>query len=392
MAAAVLSLSACEASSVDTPPEMRAPDLATPADGPVDAAMEPTGFLGVPESQFESWRYRAIGGYACGDGSTGGVLVNLTKKSRRLLVFLDGRGACWDADGCIGPTPTAFLGPVDDGMVQKWFGTHAFPGDLRAGVFDRTDATNPFRDDNFVYLVDCGGDAFLGANLWPYMLGNGKSATVFHFGYQNVAVALGQLTAAFADTPRLVLAGAGTGGIGALGNYWQVATAFAAVKGPLPILVDDAGPVFSATWLSTATQATFQDAWGIVATVDSYCPACAPKMGTGYVEMWRAVALARPGMRGAFVSSSGDAEMVRLYSRLDGDPMFDAPKFRLALDETGHAFDAAEAALAPARLRYFYYPGAAHGALATAPLSTTPGFADFLAKELADDPAWKSVF
>src|SRR5215468_7682801 len=61
-----------------------------------------TGFGGHPPlgqpltAPSEQWTWVDFPNTACGNGMPTGLAVNLTTKSSRVLVYLEGGGACWD--------------------------------------------------------------------------------------------------------------------------------------------------------------------------------------------------------------------------------------------------------------------------------------------------------
>src|SRR6185369_15561531 len=98
----------------------------------------------IAAADLEKWVWITNPEMRCADDSPGGFAVNFTNRSRDLVVYLFGGGICYDLGSCradqsalrgLGADPLAFL-----------FG--AEHGGERVGIFDRTDASNPFRDSN----------------------------------------------------------------------------------------------------------------------------------------------------------------------------------------------------------------------------------------------------
>lgn len=85
----------------------------------------------------------------------------------RVLLFLQGGGACWDAITCSLPLYTA---------------TVSAPGS--SGILDPDNPDNPFRDWHMVYLPYCSADVFFG-NVDQNYLGR----TVHHRGFVNAEAA-----------------------------------------------------------------------------------------------------------------------------------------------------------------------------------------------------------
>ncbi|WP_437852784.1 hypothetical protein [Sorangium sp. So ce363] len=48
----------------------------------------------------ENWTWVPFSNAFCANGDAAGIGVNLTGKSKRVVVYLEGGGACWDEDTC----------------------------------------------------------------------------------------------------------------------------------------------------------------------------------------------------------------------------------------------------------------------------------------------------
>src|SRR5687768_4476054 len=88
------------------------------------------------------WEQVVPGGdCACADGSEWAFWVRDADPSK-VVFFLDGGGACWDATTC------AFT--TEDSTTYDW--NVAGQGPSEGGVFDTTTAENPFRDYTYVFV------------------------------------------------------------------------------------------------------------------------------------------------------------------------------------------------------------------------------------------------
>ncbi|MBX5484038.1 MAG: hypothetical protein IRZ16_19615 [Myxococcaceae bacterium] len=54
----------------------------------------------------ETWTFAPVADAHCANGTSTGMAVNLTDRSRRVLIFLAGEGACWEAAACAAGTAT----------------------------------------------------------------------------------------------------------------------------------------------------------------------------------------------------------------------------------------------------------------------------------------------
>jgi hypothetical protein len=136
--------------------------------------------------------------------------------------------------------------------------------------------------------------------------------------------------------------------------------------------------------LSTKAQGTIRAGWGLDETVDPWCPACVTE---GLHAGHRALAELHPGLRSSIVCASSDVVVFGLYALLNGgtssleDGLLDLSAWIASYQDE----------VSPSRQREFLYAGDRHGAMVIAPLSATPGLAEFLAAQLNDDPAWATV-
>ncbi|HEY2736017.1 MAG TPA: hypothetical protein VGI70_18595, partial [Polyangiales bacterium] len=79
----------------------------------------------------DTWTWFDFDDSTCRDGSHAGVSVNLHASSKKVLIYLEGGGACFDASTCA-QNPADIAG-------QKA---------SSAGIFDRTNPDNPIADWN----------------------------------------------------------------------------------------------------------------------------------------------------------------------------------------------------------------------------------------------------
>ena len=103
-----------------------------------------------------TWTWVGFENAVCMDGSSTGIGVSINPESDRLLIVLEGGGACFDPVSCAGVAN-------QDGYGETKF-TRDTTGVLSRGIFDRDDETNPFRDFSFVYVPYCTGDVHGGVN------------------------------------------------------------------------------------------------------------------------------------------------------------------------------------------------------------------------------------
>src|SRR5262245_18435468 len=180
------------------------------------------------------WQWVDFPDTQCGHGGPTGIAVN-RGTSNRLLIYLEGGGACWSAQSC-GPTcnPQQQICAVhldyDAATWQQERSMFSAPGT----VFDRASTANPFRDDTWVFVPYCTGDFHTGSTLASY--------GIHHHGFANLRAILNRVGPTFCASDHVVLAGSSAGGFGAVLTYHLVKQTFANVRVDL---VDDSGPPMS---------------------------------------------------------------------------------------------------------------------------------------------------
>ena len=334
----------------------------------------------VPPEDLESWVWIPVPEMRCADDSPAGVGVNFTDKSDNLVIWFQGNGVCYDLKSC-----TLFQGLLvgmgDDPLSHLFWDQPSAP---YAGLFDRNEPTNPFRNDSFVVLPHCTLDGHSADKTSTYP----PLPTYHQRGYRNATVALERVAATFPGASRVVVAGFSAGAIGATANYHKIATTFEALGQPPPLLVADSGPLLPMPHLSSVAIREISAGWGLDDTIGPWCPACATE---GPNAVYRTIAELHPGMRGSVISSYADSVTTNLYRLLTYNiNLLDTRLLERGLRDFAARTAAEEAAVAPSRLRQLYFPGDRHGALVL-PLSSTPGLQPFLEAQLAGDPGWSSV-
>jgi hypothetical protein len=122
-----------------------------------------------------------------------------TGNPARLLIMLQGGGACWqDFYNC------TIL--VEDGQQE--------PPAPRQGIWDFDSKDNPFADYSIVYMPYCDGSTFSGDNVvedenFPF------GPVRFHRGLRNVSAGMDIAKASFPHASRITVAGSSAGGVGA---------------------------------------------------------------------------------------------------------------------------------------------------------------------------------
>jgi hypothetical protein len=243
------------------------------------------------------------------------------------------------------------------------------PALSRAWIFDRSSAANPFKDYNFVFVPYCTGDVHGGSHIAQY-----GTHTNRHVGYQNIAAFLRRLVPTFASADRILLAGASSGGHGAVINWRQTQEAFGHIRVDL---IDDSGPFLSLNSPAGLFESASRTNWNLDAAMPPECDSCSsnlPSLFDYYAGVY-------PDRRAAFLSYDADQPFAANYG-------ISQAQFTVALNEF------VQNRIAPhANFHSFIAAGSAHTFLTGPSPVVVNGVsvAQFLGQMLADDPAWVSV-
>jgi len=316
----------------------------------------------------ETWTWIPFDDAKCGDGSSVGLGVNLTSKSDRVLIYLEGGGACWSEFYCYFlQTATNFTGYSESDFVADTADTTSLakPG----GFFDRSAAENPFKDYSYVYVPYCTGDAHSGDNIATY-----GAHTAYHVGFRNMTIFLKRLADTFPQAGRIVLAGSSAGGLGATLNWWQAQQSFPGVRVDM---INDAGAVMPEDVLPmpNTTEQQQRVNWNLAATLPPGCTACA----TSFDVIFAFYASEFPSNRGALLSYTQDNVLPFFYS-------ISTSKFTQGLGELE-----AQQFAPTTTLKYFNEAGSGHELWFTPALTTNNvTVQQFVTQMVTDDLNWTS--
>ena len=233
-----------------------------------------------------TWQWFDVG-LCCRNGSNTGIGVRARPGASRLVIYLQGGGACFNTLTCIG-NPASYAGPFDSSR----------------GIFSDAES-NPVGDANFIFVPYCTGDVF-GGTREGVSLG-GSQDFVGRFNMQLVTnIARGH----FGEAERVLLTGSSAGGFGAAISYPVVADGFA------PTVVDlvlDASPVMADDdVLPPCLQQQWRELWGLV--MPEGCTDCTQENGDGMENAASYYASAYPDARFGLISRTGDSTIRSFYS------------------------------------------------------------------------------
>jgi hypothetical protein len=245
------------------------------------------------------WTWVPVPGAKCRNGSATGFGVRINPNSNKLFIYLEGGGACFNAISCVG-NPSSF----GSSNFSSWAS-----GGGTAGIFNTTNAANPVKDWNAVYIPYCTGDVHGGNLTGVNVPGNGPQNQAF-VGYANVGLYMARIVPTFPNVTEVLLTGASAGGFGALYNYDRVAQDFC----PTPVvLIDDSGPPMSDTYLAPCLQTRWRTIWGLNQTLPPDCPAAIGPNGGGIVNAVTCLGTKYAKERLGLISSNQDGTIAQFY-------------------------------------------------------------------------------
>lgn len=175
------------------PPSTPPPSSTVAASTTTDAPTTST----TPDYSNAAWtRVDAPSDCVCSDGSPYTYWIRKADPTK-VVFFMQGGGACFTAATCA-PGSGTYKATVTAGDDPSGFGS---------GIWDFSEARNPFADWSFVFVPYCTGDLHLGTATQQYS----PDVVVHHNGSINATTALDDLAAQFPAATQVVVAGESAG-------------------------------------------------------------------------------------------------------------------------------------------------------------------------------------
>jgi hypothetical protein len=323
------------------------PDAGDPTTASAAPSADGSG-LGTPPDE---WTWLDFPGSRCGNGTATGIAVNVHPGARRLVVFLEGGGACYSGQTC-------WVQPTAD-HIASGYGVQQLGSDpvLGLSIFDRDDADNPFADASYVLVPYCTGDLHAGNGVATYEV-NGQSTVTYHYGARNLDLYLRKLGGSFPAVDHVWLVGQSAGGFGTLFNQSFVARAF----GVRTDVIDDSGPGIGVSG--------YPPSWSV--RLPPGCQDCAVGLSPLFLHDRHAY----PQMRFAFLSFQVDTVLPGFYGVSQQDVVDSLRLYEQSFAELPNT-------------RSFVAPGAGHVVMGGAiDGSTRAALSAWLMQMVMDDPAW----
>lgn len=326
------------------------------------------------------WKWIDVPGSSCGYGQQTGFAVNVGTGSE-LLIYLEGGGVCWDEVTCeVGTSAVTLASFFTSGFDRKTFEK----GPPRSGIFDRSLASNPFKNSSIVYVPYCTGDFHSGSTTRWF---NTAQKTGHWSGRKNLDLFLEQVVPAFANASRVTLSGSSAGGFGSLINFGHVKELFGSKRVDL---ISDSGPML---W-NKAMVFTGLGTWNTAAALPAGCPECKSNLR----ELYHYYSVTYPDSRLAITSYDEDQVISLGYTLMPYPNFYDAM----------HDLTAGTLKSLP-NWRYFVAQGREHtmlyrlgtvsqphccnrllGMCFPKTCGTSMTLGDWLTHMETDDPSWKS--
>lgn len=253
-------------------------------------------------------------------------------KSKNLLVYFNGGGACWDDATCI-----ASLAPSNVPGARPSYNpsiNEANSPEVAGGIFDDNNKRNPFKDWSKVFIPYCSGDIHIGTGekLYSDVDGSvtgfpGAPVLVKHHGFDNFLAVREWLKQNVASDSRhgseqknrkiknLLVTGSSAGGYGATLNFpylqstFPEAEAFMLADGSQAVVTDgfieDAFSFDNAWNLEDALASIFLDTLGAY-TFDQF-----------NVQVYNVITAAYPNSRFAQYTTANDLVQVQFLKIMD---------------------------------------------------------------------------
>lgn len=343
--------------------------------GPCDA---PTGIeWGAPiEAPAGEWTFVEFPDARCMNDTPTGIGINPSATSDKLVIYMEGGGACFDPISCFAVAHQGGFGAADLTSIAEYYGDR--------GIFNRADPANPVADWSFVFIPYCTGDVHAGDNPSGY---GGRTQV----GYRNVGEYLERIVPTFDAVTQVLLTGSSAGGFGAAYNFDRVQRAFGCAE---VTLLDDAGPPMSDAYMRPCLQQLWRDTWNLDATLPADCVWCTGDDGGNLVSFAPYLAAKYPDRRFGLLSTMEDG-VIRGFFGYGYTASCNSPGNMPADEFRAGLLDLRDNVLGPyPHFRSYYMEGEAHTFLGRPLTDVSVGgvtLAEWIRQLVEDDPAWTDV-
>ncbi|HEY6562086.1 MAG TPA: pectin acetylesterase-family hydrolase [Polyangiaceae bacterium] len=277
---------------------------------PMGAALPATGTPLTPAPP-AGWTWYQIDGAMCRDGSPTGFYVRYNSASDKLLVYLEGGGACVSPGFCTynpanvnqvlagdGQTSVGSIGGAIAGRQQPY----------TTGMFDENNLTNPYRGWNKIYVPYCTGDVHFGSR--PNATLPGLAAPQQFVGYSNMQKFVARWVPTFqSKVNKVMLTGTSAGSFAAGLNYSLVQDSFGSVR--VDVIMDSGVP-FDNEYMPVCMQQKWRANWNLNASLPPDCTECRDPAGGNLLRLADFLIRKHPNTKLGVVSAVED-DIMRLF-------------------------------------------------------------------------------
>lgn len=150
-------------------------------------------------------------GFVSGNGTAYHGGIRIGKDPKKLIVFFNGGGVCYDEYSVSRPS-NAFTGHIADTYYSndgEWIGDYFLSNGMSACRSD-----NPFSDWSVIHILYCNGDFHCGDGEFPYTALDGSSRIMPFHGYRNAMAVIEMAKKWLPEPEQLLIAGSSAGGFG----------------------------------------------------------------------------------------------------------------------------------------------------------------------------------
>ncbi|HEX4351367.1 MAG TPA: pectin acetylesterase-family hydrolase, partial [Polyangiales bacterium] len=266
------------------------------------------------------WIWYEIAGAQCRDGSATGFYVH-SGTANKLLIFLEGGGACSNNGFCNFNPPNVASSLAGDGQTVLGTALGTIPGRQQpgiytqadhtgapAGIFDFSNTDNPFKDWSEIYVPYCTGDVHFGTMKNGTV--PGLTTPQQFVGYLNMKLFIGRIVPTYkSKVDQVILSGSSAGSFGAALNLSMVQDSFGDV--PVDVIADSGAP-FDDMHMPVCMQKRWRDSWGLNDALPPDCADCRNSDGGGLRNLADFLLKKHPMAHLGMISRMQD-EVMRLF-------------------------------------------------------------------------------
>ncbi|MBS1970660.1 MAG: hypothetical protein JSU04_10150 [Bdellovibrionales bacterium] len=290
------------------------------------------------------WQEIAPGGDTlCARGAPYKFLVH-TGDPQKILVSFAGGGACWDDFTCA-------RNQIYTDTVERTYG----PINSQEGIYDMTNANNPYKDWTHIFVPYCTGDVHLGSADTNYKDGNGNTFVIHHRGGNNARAVLMWMAQNYPTATDINVDGCSAGSYGSIVWTPKIAETYKTAK---ILQFGDSG--------AGVAKSLFFPQWGINANLPAWVPGLDPAVinwqTISLVDVYKHIASFYPNANFSQFNHDQDRIQTMFYAATGGPGVDWSQRMFQSMDNIS---------VGTANFRYFVAPGKQHCSITKSEFYTT---------------------